>query len=412
MISFEMLSVFVRALFALWALLLCLVNISSAVLAAVKKRYLFIGLALCLFASSYFIWQVIFDFSLFDKTGKTAAVSSQLCALPQTYWLCAFALLSIGAVMLFYLNIRYDKTNINPGAIKHCLDQMPCGICCWRENGRVLFKNICMNELCIAITNAPLLNGNQFCDAIENEIIPVADKVWRFARRELSVDGERLFEMIASDITVEYAKTEALERDRAELSRLNQELREYYLSIDESVQHREILQAKINIHDEMNRLMLLTVAADSGDIGALDNIFSLWEQNALLLCMEADGKNNEQQIGAIESIAGALGIRLVWKNSLPENMNENERELFFFAAQEAIINAVKHARAKEMEISFEIRENALICSFTNDGVLPESEIRFEGGLRNLSMLAQKQGAKIRIEIKEKFSLCVEYHPIG
>ena len=85
---------------------------------------------------------------------------------------------------------------------------------------------------------------------------------WRFVRRELLLDGERLHELTASDVTAEYAKTEALQRDKEALSRLKAELNEYNLGIDDTVRKQEILRAKVNIHDEMNRLMLSTVAAE------------------------------------------------------------------------------------------------------------------------------------------------------
>ena len=410
--SFTALSALARAMFALWMLLLCLVNIGSAVLAAVKKRFFFTGIALALFAPCYLMWQVIFDIHLTMGTAQTAPLSVATGALSPWWWLLAALLLTAAAVTLLAYNIHYDKTFITSGTIKLYLDQMPCGVCCWRENGRVLFSNICMNSLCTAITGKPLLNGNQFQKAVEAGILTVEGKVWRFACRKMETEGEPLWEMVASEITAEYSKTRALEADKAELSRLNEELWDYYLSIDESVQRQEILQAKMNIHDEMNRLMLSSVAADKEDTEALDHIFSLWEQNALLLCMEADKKGNSLQSENIESLAASLGISLQWSGEAPEGLEEGQKELFFFTAQEAIINAVKHAQAKNMEIENILTEEGLICRFTNDGALPEGTIHFEGGLANLARLAEKHGATVQVEVEKKFTLLLKYHPFG
>ena len=404
MISFNMLSFLARELFGLLALLLCLTNLGNAILAAARKRFHFTFLAFLLFAPCYFMWQTIFDLSLSKSTGMMAEIASTLCSLSLIYWVAAFVVLTAAALLLLGFNLKYDKTFITPGTIKLFLDKIPCGICCWRENGRVLFSNICMNSLCIAITGSHLLNGNHFRDAVKGGILSVDDKVWRFTVRDIVIDGERLFEMIASDITNEYAKTKALEKDKADLSRLNQELWEYYLSIDESVARKEILQAKISIHDEMNRLMLSTIAADKDDINSLDNIFSLWEQNALLLCMEAEKNTQKKQIQTIDSLAASLGLQLIWKNEMPKELSEKQTELFLFTAQEAIINAVKHAQASEIEISFDISEDRIICRFENDGNLPSNDIRFEGGLANLKMLANKQGASIFANVDEKFAL--------
>ena len=412
MTPFAFLSAQIRAIIALWALILCLVNIGSAVLAAARRRLRFIAYALVVFAPVYFLWQVIFDFSLLENTGEMSTLTEKLCSVSWLYPLSALSVFTVTSALLFGMNLRYDRTFITPGTIKLYLDKIPCGICCWRKNGRVLFSNICMNDLCAGITGNPLLNGNHFCDAVNNRMFTVRGKAWRFACREIEYDGEPLFEMIATDITDGYAKTAALEKDKAELSRLNKELRDYYLSIDESVHRQEILQAKMNIHDEMNRLMLKTVAADKGDTRALDKIFSLWEQNALLLCMEADNKTSAGYASSLDSLANALGVSLIWKGELPQSLGEKEKELFFFTAQEAVVNAVKHARAKTVEIAFEKTENALLCRFSNDGSLPDSEVRFEGGLANIASIAEKQRAEIFLENGERFTLVLKYHTIG
>lgn len=412
MISFEMLSPIIRSVFALWALMLCLVLIGSTVLSALKKRLNYTVFSLLLFVVVFYLWQVIFDFSLSAKTDSFAVVTKILCSFSAVYWFAAFVVLTFASTLLLILNIRYDRNYITPGAIKLFLDKMPCGVCCWRENGRVLFSNICMNGLCERITDNALLNGIRFNDAVKDGILTVDGRVWRFVTREMSVDGEKLYEMVASDITAEYAKTDALRKDREELSRLNDELRRYYLSIDESVKRQEILQAKMNIHDEMNRLMLSTVAADKENTEALDSIFSLWEKNALLLCMESGKTADGQEKDSIDELANALGIKLVWKSDLPDTFNQSQKELFYFTAQEALVNAVKHAQAKKMIISFEQTDNGLYCRFENDGKLPDGEVRFEGGLKNLERLCENRGAKVLAETGEKFCLILKYQPIG
>ena len=57
-----------------------------------------------------------------------------------------------------------------------------------------------------------------------------------------------------------------------------------------------------------------------------------------------------------------------------------------------------------MRISFEETEQGLCCRFSNDGTLPEGEVRFSGGLANLSRLAEKQGARISAKADGRFVL--------
>ena len=408
MISFEALSIIARAFFALWALLLCLTNITNAVFSAVKKRYFLSSLSLLLFTSVYLLWQVIFDISLFGTSEKAADISQAMGKFSLAYWIAILAVLTLISVLMLGYNIWYDKTFITPGAIKLYLDKIPCGICCWRDNGRVLFSNICMNRLCSALTDSPLLNGNQFRDALTERILPVEGKIWRFSCRDIVFAGEIIHEMIATDITTEYARTQALEKDKAELSRFNRELSEYTLSIDDTVRMQEILQAKVNIHDEMNRLMLSTVAAKSEDTAELDRIFSLWEQNALLLCMEADKNSDTKASEHIETLAEAIKIRLIWQEALPDALSEKQRSLFFSAAQEAIANAVKHAEAKTVSISFNETENLVFCNISNDGILPSDPVHFTGGLANLSLIAENQGASVSVSLGETFTLSLQF----
>ena len=411
MISFNMLTPFARSLFALWALLLGLADIVSAVLALVNKRYRFTAASLVLFTPVYFLWQVIFDFSLFGKTEAASGPTSALCEMPLPFWLLAFVLLTVPGVLLLIYNVRYDKNFITPGSIKLFLDGLPCGICCWRENGRVLFSNVSMNILCAALTGNPLLNGNRFRKAVKGDILTVDGQVWRFSCRDIVLDGEKLIEMVASDITAEYAKTEALEKDKADLALLNRKLKEYYLSMDDAVRRQEILQAKVNIHDEMNRLMLSTMAAGTADTAELDRIFTLWEQNALILCMEADGEGGD----SLEELAAALKLELCRQDDIPEALSEKQRGLFFSAAKEAMVNAVKHAGAKTLAIGFEETEDRIICRFTNDGAVPVNAVHFSGGLKNLALIAKKQGATVSAESDKSFTLTLCFpknQPIG
>ena len=413
MSAFASLSALIRAGFALWALLLCLMNIGAAVLAAVRKRGSYTVLAFALFVPVYFLWQVIFDLSLYGDTENAAKTALTLGALAWPVWLAALLLLTLGSALLLRYDLRYDKNFITRGTIKLYLDQVPCGVCCWKDSGRVLFSNVCMNRLCESLTGGPLLNGNAFRETVSGGILTAEDRVWRFSLRDFGLDGENLHEMTASDITAEYGKMQALEQDKAELSTLNKELREYYLSMDDVIRRQEILQARVHIHDEMNRLMLLTMAADGEDTEKLDTVFSLWEQNALLLGKEADKDRETAEM--IERLASALGIRLVRKNALPDSLSDAQRGLYYAALQEAIVNAVKHAKAKTMTISFTETEDRILCGFANDGAVPEHEIKFSGGLANLSLLAGKQGASVSVSFDKAFTLSVCFpkdQPIG
>lgn len=402
MTALQSLSELARSLFSFWALALCLTGVFGALLAATQKRFSYALFCLPSFLCSYLLWQVLFD--LYLQGEEAVPLSLTLGGLPWGQWTLGLAVLTLASLYLLIGVIRYGRRRVTPSAVKHCLDRMPCGVCCWQEEGRVLFSNLCMNRLCLALTGGPLLNGDQFRRAVGEEIRTLNDRVWRFSCRELQIQGERLWEMIASDVTDEYAQTLALERDKAELSRIKGELEEYTLSIDDTVRRQEILQAKVHIHDEMNRLMLSTVAAQSGGGEELDRILSLWEQNALLLCLEAEERTDADEAAGIEKLARALKIRLIRRGELPAALSKEQRSLFYSAAREAAANAAKHAAASVLEISFEETDSHILCRFVNDGAVHEGEVRFTGGLLNLSLLAAAQGAQLSARGGDGFTL--------
>jgi hypothetical protein len=408
MMSFYALSALIRAQFTLWALLLCLAAVIGIVYAAFLKKSGFAVLASLSFASAYSLWQIMVDIYTGNKTGTALAVSVKLGGFPWLLWLLALAVITLTITAVLVLSARHVKMRVTPMAIKHCADQMPCGICCWRDSGRVIFSNICMNRLCVALTGRVLLNGNSFRSAVPDSIMTVNGREWRFVCRDLCFDGECLHEMIASDITEEYAKTKALEKDMTEIARMNRELQAYNLRIDEAVRRQEILQVKVNIHDEMNRLILSTVADNSADRETLDQIFSLWEKNTMLLCRQADEDAGRGAANRLEQLARALDIRLIWRTSLPNTLTKKQRELFFTAAQEAVANAVKHAGAKAVEISFSEAETAICCDFENDGRMPAGNVRFTGGLANLAYLAGEEGASVLADIGKTFKLSLRF----
>ena len=403
MTMFLELSFLSRAGFGLWTLLLCLGGIVSVVLSLVVRRYRNGLMSLPLLAMSYLMWQVTACFLYLSEQELTSALCIRLGRLPYMAWILILLLLTVGTAALLHSNERYARAFITPLTIEHCADKLSCGICYWQDNGHVVFSNDCMNTLSTQLTGMPLMNGKRLRDAVTGTIMPVGDRVWQFAFRDVG----RLHELIASDVSELYAESETLRQDNVRLAKMNEELRVYGLKIDETVRRQEMLQAKVNIHHEMNRLMLSTIAADLENDRELSRIFSLWESNALLLCMESS-EDQSSDAEELERLALALGVRLLWEQKATEALTPKQRELFFFAAREAITNSVKHAGAKAMEISLSETPAGISCTFQNDGSLPTGEIRFTGGLAHLELLASQQKAFVSVEATDFFRLCLKF----
>ena len=397
-----------RTVFGLWTLLLCLAGIISLVLACSVKRYFYALGSVSLFIPSYILWQVTVCFLYLPEQELTSLSAVWLGRLPYVVWSIVLLLLTVGFLVILYQIRRYSKKYITPLTIERCADELTCGICYWQDNGHVVFSNACMNSLSIQLTGKPLVDGIRLRKAITDTIMPVGDRVWQFSLRDIAYGKEYLHELIASDVTELYAESRTLEADNARLAKMNEDLKVYGLKIDEAVRRQEMLQAKVNIHDEMNRLMLSTIAADLENDEELNRIFALWERNALLLCMESNEYSNKDAVKQLEELAQALGIQLLWNSEPPESMTSKQRELLFAAAQESITNAVKHAQAKMMKISFAETQKDIQCTFENNGDVPGGDIHFTGGLANLAVLAKEHNAAVSAETGEMFRLSLRF----
>ena len=408
MTAFSSLSELVRSFYALWSLLLCFFSLANLVLAFQKRKWVLGVSGIVLFAPSYLLYQVIFDYSLSKKNGGYSSFSEALVAFPWLLYLGCFLLLLFLNGLIFAFNIHYEVRSISVNAIKSYLDQVDFGICCYKENGRVVFSNIRMNEICLQLMGSQLLNGNQFHEAIKEEVLPIGEKKWRFSFREVSISGEKMTEIISSDVTSEANKTQILEQDRSELFRIKKELQDYYRGIDEMVRRQEILQAKRNVHDEMNHLMLSSLALEDGDVTEMDKVFRLWEENASLLFKEAEQEKEGTLIRHIDDLAESLKIDLLWKKSLPESLDWEKKNLILLTAQEALANASKHAHAKKISIDFKEKDGFLDCLFQNDGEVKEGPVSFTGGLSNLQELAKKEDASLKAEAGDGFLLTLSF----
>lgn len=391
-----------RQLIALWAFLLCTFGILTTVYAACQKRSVTAVLAFVLLLASYLQWQILINL---NKTIESTTPFCRACLrLPWIFWILSLTAVALAMTLLLAGSVRYKRMYITPGAIQTCADQMSSGICYWRDSGRVIFSNPGMKRLCIAMTGRPLLNGLKFYEALPEGYLTVDGRTWSFACCDLILAGEPLHEIIATDVTEEHSKTEMLRRDTEELLRINRELQEHRLMIQDTVRKQEILQAKVNIHDEMNRLMMSTVVADRENRTELRSIFSLWKRNALLLCREAESDKTKME--KIRKMADQIGIRLVCQDEIPKVLSDQQRNLFFSALREVIINAAKHAGAETVTVSFVETEESVSCFFENDGKIPSDSVRFTGGLLNLSLMAKEQNATVSAKADQTFLLTI------
>jgi len=167
------------------------------------------------------------------------------------------------------------------------------------------------------------------------------------------------------------------------------------------------LQAKMSIHDEMNRLLLTTRrAVISKDAEERRKAVLAWKSNALLLCREAQAKSNiEEALKDLTVVATAMGIEMVMEET-PSFREERTLELFVLATREAMVNAVKHADAKKMNVRILGEASFWTIVYENDGAVPKGPIHETGGLRNLHQKLEGLGGSMETMVAPMFRLTV------
>lgn len=317
---------------------------------------------------------------------------------------------------------------ISEKSISFCADSMPVGICYYRENGRILLTNACMKRICYEVTGKALLNAFDFTEKICGDYITLKDdSIWKVEHNIKSFDDETIYEIICTDVSELVENSHKLEEKNKEVSALNKKLKSYQLDIDELIKKKEILKAKMDIHDEMNRLMLMTVSAlDSGDDKMLDDAMAAWSHNALLATKE--GKRYENEYKNVEELARLLGITVANKECI-RMVPDEYMELYCTIARESLINISKHSEASVLNISVEANPESktdtdtyanekLKFVFENDSVKTFDQVNTDisnpkdlagtvrydveltGGLKNIRRLVNEKGGDVSVRIYE------------
>lgn len=314
---------------------------------------------------------------------------------------------------LFYAT-KWNREHVSADSVKESLDHLPTGIAIYRGDGSCLLVNEKMNELSVALMGHAVMNGKELEEKtnLSEPAIDILGKKYVFHHNEILRPTATIHELIADDVTDLYEKTEELKKRNHEMSILAMKMKQYSNTIDDTVRKQEILQAKVNIHDEMNRLLLATGYATGGEVSRdeVKKMLRTWQNNALLLCREADKKPQSNMVSDIETLAKMIGMDVKW-GSFPEISSLELRKLFDKMTREIMMNAAKHGKAKQIQIQGEETKEEWIFTYENDGEFTGEQIVFGGGLLNLQNHLQELHGSIEVIGTPRFTVVVRI-PVG
>lgn len=320
-------------------------------------------------------------------------------------WTIAAALLMLVSAAAMLGQLIWIRRHLSQISIKTSCDHLPCALCFARMNGQPLLRNLKMEELSHRITGEALSNANTFWDALADRPVVTLEngQTWSFERTKMEVDGQPVYQIIGTDVTRKVRLNQELEADNRRLDAMNQRLRAYSQNVQTLTREREVLRAKVRIHDELGHALLRTRQFLSGGRGDPGEIIASWRQNIHLLL---EGDPDEAPAGSFDqllSAAQAIGVTIDRRGDFPAEGTE-AAHLMEAAIHESLTNLVRHAGGTKLEVRGTREDNRWRICYRNDGAPPAGPIVEGGGLTFLRDRVEAAGGIMQVDHAPRFAL--------
>jgi hypothetical protein len=354
------------------------------------------------------------------SSGEPCSLSaSWVMGLPATLQATFIATLIIYGAICVNNELEGKRTRISVDSVRESIDNLPRGISFSAKNGMPLLANRLMHKLSEELTGHHFRNSEElwlelvsfkgeehiesdikFIEANEYPTFLLADgTVWRFSRNSFYHAKEKYIQIVATDITKIYELAIELKKSNDVLSSQYERLKKLTKEMAKIKREEEVLASKIEIHSELGHCILIGNLHNRKN-GDRDEdilaVFDLWskvigklEGNIVL-----ENEQRDDILKQLNDAADALGCKIKVDGELPEG----EETLYFLttAIREALINAVRHGEADEVDVKLLYDENVLNVEISDNGKAVNDEIVEGGGLGTLRKKIENAGGKMQI----------------
>lgn len=307
------------------------------------------------------------------------------------------------------------KKTIPRNAVKEAFDNLPSGICFFKENGIPVLCNRKMHRIIFELTGKDLQFITDLTDALENppeggkavkdgeDYILSDGSVWNFTLRKTK--GENTYiECLATDITELYQKKQALEKSTAEHQEVIKTLRSLSDNVLGISRETESLEMKMRVHRDTGIALqklcdYLEKGKNSEDkhevISSLDKLVDY-------LSAHISESADLDDLTEIMKVASSFGLTIEIQGTVPER--ERERVPIIKAMWECMTNIRKHAGGDTMYVSVTEDGAYRRVRITNNGAVPTGPIVEGGGFSSLRKRIEKIGGIMTVESSPVFAL--------
>ena len=328
------------------------------------------------------------------------------------------------------------KKGMSAKMIKKAIDSYPGGICFSALDGRVILVNEKMNQLILELTGHTILNAkvaweeltnfanNGKAERLDQSWLPKDSNnenddihrqlffrfsdslVWRFELRFLDSNTAQIE---AAEITELYRLSEELYENTIQLQEMQKRQKALLDSIVEVNLNKEILAAKMHIHDELGHCLLATTKAIKEDSLAenADMLRKSWNStihdfsNISTIWTVPDSSLQSE----LMQVAELIGCKVVFLGEQPKS--RKALQLLYATIREALTNAVHHANATELTVKIAQNEQSYNIEISNNGNVTVSNITEGNGLSALRQRLEQEGASLKVLCDNGVSLIVD-----
>lgn len=328
------------------------------------------------------------------------------------------------------------KKNTSAKMIKKAIDSYPGGICFSALDGRVILVNEKMNQLVLELTGHTILNekaaweeltnfaNNGKAEKLTQSWLPKdTDKangsprqqlffrfsdslVWRFELRFLD---SNTVQIEAAEITELYQLSEELYENTIRLQEMQKRQKALLDSIVEVNLNKEILAAKMHIHDELGHCLLATTKAITEDSLAenADVLRESWSstiRDVSNIPMAWTVPDSSLQSELLQ-VAELIDCKVTFLGEQPKS--RKALQLLYAAVREALTNAVRHADATELTVKIKQDKQRYHIEISDNGGVSVSSITEGNGLSALRQRLEQEGATLKVLYDNSVSLLVD-----
>lgn len=211
-----------------------------------------------------------------------------------------------------------------------------------------------------------------------------------------------------SMLTPQYNLNKELVIRNKRLSSVNERLRRYSSEIEHVTAEKEILAAKIRVHDDVGRSLLAFRSYLAKPMSERDRngLLFLWRYTISVMKKEAVTVAQSNDWELLLKAAEAVDVKIELRGELPEK--GNIRAVITAAIHECLTNTVKHAKGNRLYMNIKSSDTSLTAEITNNGEQPKGEIKETGGLKNLRHIAESAGVAMTVESTPRFLLRLDF----